>query len=303
MGRPPLPTRLAGLAVWAAVAATGCEATRPAAAPPAHPAPFAGGVRAQAAATVPKKPGGVIPPLRVSRFVFHSDVPLEPSDIVFRELEELPDAVQKELRLPDGNGLIQVYLFEDQDKYEAYMKDRFPWLPVRRAYFIADQRRPGAADDLQVYTWIGEHLRTDLRHELTHALLHSVLKSVPLWLDEGLAGFFEQPPAHDGVNPDHLDKLRRGFQGFQPDLARLEKIGQVKQMEKAEYREAWAWVHFLLRGSPEGRTALLAYLQTLRDEANPGPLLPRLKDALTDPNALVAEHVARTELPSPRATR
>lgn len=299
MGRPPLPTRLAGLAVMAAVAASGCEATRPAAPAP----PPSGGVRAQAATSVPKKPGGVLPPLRVSRFVFHSDVPLEPTDIVFRELEELPDSVQKELRLPDANSIIQVYLFEDQDKYEAYMRDRFPWLPVRRAYFIADQRRPGAADDLQVYTWIGEHLRTDLRHELTHALLHGVLKTVPLWLDEGLAGFFEQPPTHDGVNPDHLDKLRRGFQGFQPDLARLEKIGQVKQMEKAEYRESWAWVHFLLRGPADGRTALLAYLQTLRDEPNPSPLLPRLKEAVADPNAAISEHIAKTELPSPRTAR
>ena len=41
---------------------------------------------------------------------------------------------------------------------------------------------------------MGDHLRTDLRHELTHALLHGVLKDVPLWLDEGLAGFFELPP-------------------------------------------------------------------------------------------------------------
>lgn len=294
MGRPLLPLCLAGLAACAA--ASGCGALRTA----SPSLPTAGGERAQAAAAAPKKPGGIHPPLRVSKFVFYADVPLEPTDAVFRELEDLPDQIQRELKLPETNSVVQVYLFEDQEKYEAFMRDRFPWLPVRRAYFIADQRRPGAADDLQVYTWIGEHLRTDLRHELTHALLHGVLKAVPLWLDEGLAGFFEQPPANDGVNPDHLDKLRRGFQ---PDLARLEKIGQVKQMEKAEYREAWAWVHYFLRGTPDGRAALLGYLQALRTDASPGPLLPKLKEAVPDPDAALYSHVARTELPSPRASR
>ncbi len=295
MGRlPPTPCRLVCGAALTAVLLTGCEALRT-----GIPRPAAGNERAQVAGTAPKKPGGVHPPLRVSRFVFYADVPLEPGDAVFRELEELPDQIQRELRLPAGNTIIQVYLFDDLERYEAFMKDRFPWLPVRRAYFIADQKRPGSGDDLSVYTWMGPHLRTDLRHELTHALLHGVLKGVPLWLDEGLAGFFEQPPANDGVNPEHLDAIRKG--PFQPDLARLERVGQVSQMEKPEYREAWAWVHFLLRGDPRGKAALLDYLQQLRDNPNPGPLLPRLREGVPDPHAALADHLSRATLPTPTA--
>jgi hypothetical protein len=295
MGRPlPTPRRLVCGAALAAALLAGCEALRTGG--PRHPA---GGERAQAAGPAPKKPGGVHPPLRVARFVFYADVPLEPNDAVFKELEELPDQVQRELRLPAGNTIIQVYLFDDQERYEAFMKDRFPWLPVRRAYFIADQKRPGSADDLSVYTWMGPHLRTDLRHELTHALLHGVLKGVPLWLDEGLAGFFEQPPAHDGVNPEHLDALHKG--PFQPDLGRLEKVAQVSQMEKAEYRESWAWVHFLLRGDARGQAALLDYLQQLRENPNPGPLLPRLREVVPDPHAALSDHLSRTTLPTPTA--
>lgn len=295
MGRPlPTPHRLACGIALAAVLLAGCEALRTAA-----PRPSTGGERAQSTGPAPKKPGGVHPPLRVSRFVFYADSPLEPNDAVFKELEDLPDQVQRELRLPAGNSVIQVYLFDDQERYEAFMRDRFPWLPVRRAYFIADQKRPGSGDDLSVYTWMGPHLRTDLRHELTHALLHGVLKGVPLWLDEGLAGFFEQPPAHDGVNPEHLDALRKG--PFQPDLSRLERVGQVSQMEKPEYRESWAWVHFLLRGDPRGKAALLDYMQQLRENPNPGQLLPRLREAVPDPHAALADHLARTTLPTPTA--
>ena len=301
----PLPPRRPArrLARWAAAGgfgllAVGCESLRHS----TDPAPVPGGERAQVAAAVPKKPGGVHPPLRVSKFVFYADVPLQPNDPIFRELEDLPDQIQRELQLPAGNTVVQVFLFDDQEKYEAFMRDRFPWLPVRRAYFIGDQKRPGAAGDLQVYTWMGEHLRTDLRHELTHALLHEVLKSVPLWLDEGLAGFFEQPPGNDGVNPEHLDKLRKERPPF--DLARLEKIGQVGDMGKPEYRESWAWVHCFLRGGdPAARQALLDYLQHLRGTPTPAAMMPRLKDAVAEPERVLAEHLERTDVPTPGGRR
>ena len=88
---------------------------------------------------------------------------------------------------------MQVYLFEDRDAYERFMQSRYPNLPRRRAFFVAQPRGVGGGDDLLVYTFWGERIRQDLRHELTHALLHSVLKDVPLWLDEGLAEYFELP--------------------------------------------------------------------------------------------------------------
>jgi hypothetical protein len=250
--------------------------------------PIPTGARAQVAALTPKKPGGVQPPLRLASFVFYADVPLEANDPLFQELEELPDRLQRELKLPTGRNIVQVYLFENQEKYEAFMKDRYPWLPMRRAYFVSDGKRPGATEDLQVYTWLGEHLRTDLRHELTHALLHNVLSSVPLWLDEGLASFFEQHPKQDGLNPDHLDRLRRNFQA---DMPRLEQLKLVSDMEKPEYRESWAWVHFCLRGDDRAKIVLQEHLQQLRSSTNPGPLWPKLKAQIPDPKASLQDHL------------
>jgi len=273
----------AGLGVF--VAAAGCESLRT-----LTPAPQAAEAAKPSGPGV-KKPGKFW--LRASQYVFYSDVPLESSDSLFRELDGLPEQVQQELKLPPGGQIVEVFLFEDQEKYEAFMRDRYPWLPARRAYFIAEQKRPGV-DDLQVFTWMGEHIRTDLRHELTHATLHAVLKGVPLWLDEGLAGYFEQPPGLDGINPNHLKALKDG--PYQPDLVRLEKFGQVKQMEQAEYREAWAWAHFLLR-DPRAKPVLIDYAVKLRTDPNPGPLLPALQAAVGDPNRALAEHLAQTSVP------
>src|SRR5438445_5221604 len=104
---------------------------------------------------------------------------------------------------------------------------RAPDLPKRRAFFVA-QPSVGASEDLLVYTYWGDRIQQDLRHELTHALLHSVLKDVPLWLDEGLAEFFEVPASTDGVNSQHLEQLRRGDP--RPNLARLEQLSEVQQI-------------------------------------------------------------------------
>jgi hypothetical protein len=131
---------------------------------------------------------------RVSQFVFYSDSSLKPNAPLFDELSHLRDQIFRDLRLPPSNTVVQVYLFDDQEKYDRYMRFRYPELPKRRAFFVAHPGTPGGPRELLVFTFWGDHVRQDLRHELTHALLNSVLKEVPLWLDEGLAEYYELPP-------------------------------------------------------------------------------------------------------------
>ncbi len=298
----PLPprVRLAGLVALAAgLAAGGCESLRAAKEPDAT---VIGSPRANAA-DPPGPPPVVAPGKHATRrgaYVFYHDFEVNAADPLFAELEALPERVFEELRLPPSTAVVQVFLFDAREKYEQYMKATYPTLTPRPAYFLTERRLGGRGEDLKVFTWTGERLRTDLRHELTHATLHGVLKDVPLWLDEGLAGYFEQPPGADGVNPKHLETLRRG--PFAPDLARLEKLTDVADMERPEYREAWAWVHLMLRGKPEARKALHEYLAALRTNPTPGPLLPRLRDALGDPDQALADHLARIEWPPPKET-
>jgi hypothetical protein len=229
--------------------------------------------------------------LRMGPFLFLSDSRLQPEIPLFQDLNGLRDQVTRELKLPPGNALVQVYLFEERDRYEQFMSRNYPRLPKRRAFFVAQPRFAGAAEELLVYTYVGDRIQQDLRHELTHALLHSVLKDVPLWLDEGIAEFFETPTGNDGLNPDHLRQLRAD--GARTNLARLESITEVKDMKPAEYREAWAWVHLMLRGRPEARGVLLQYLRELRTNPQPGPLRTRLAAIWTRPEEALAEHLAR----------
>jgi hypothetical protein len=278
---------------------SGCETARPDHAPEpiarsAEPAPP---TSAQAVVTPPPGKHST----RRGCCVFYYDFDLPKDDPVFLDIDALPDQISSELKLPPGNAIVQVFLFDTQERYERFMftpkVGRYWKQPPRRAYFFAEPRI-GGADELKIYTYMGDHLRTDLRHELTHAILHSVLKDVPLWLDEGLAGYFELPPTNDGVNPQHLETLRRG--PFQPDLGRLEKLDQVKQMEKPEYRESWAWVHFMLHSTPGARKVLQEYLQALRTNPAPGPLLPKLKEAVPEPDQALEDHLGQIEFPRPQ---
>lgn len=242
-----------------------------------------------------------LPPLpkkrevRVGPYLFVTDVDLKRDHSVLKDVEGLQDQICKELHLAPGTGVVHVYVFNDRPRYDQYMQAHFKNLPARRAFFMArsDERR---GDELVVYTYWGDRIKEDLRHELTHALLHSTIKTVPMWLDEGLAEYFEVPPEWQGLNYRHLAALRSqpGIP-WTPDLARLEKLTLVKEMSPADYRESWAWVHLMLRSTPQAKTALVRYLHQLRSNKDAGSLKPLLVAAYPDPEAALREHIGKLE--------
>jgi hypothetical protein len=218
---------------------------------------------------------------------------------LFKDLEALRDQVAKELHVPAGTAPVQVYLFEDKPRFEKFMRATYDDLPEdRRAFFIEKPRGMGGRD-LLVYTFWGDNARIqqDMRHECTHALLHSVLCEVPMWLDEGLAEYFELPAETSGLNDTHVEFFRRAIRdgSFKPDLARLEGLTQVKQMNAAEYREAWAWAHLMLRSTPEAKKVLRNYLMQLKTNPHPGALAPRLAEVFPSPEEALKKHLLEIE--------
>jgi hypothetical protein len=237
---------------------------------------------------------------RIAPYVFFHDFELKHDNPVFRDLESLRDQVYKELHLPSGTAVVKVYLFETEERYDRFMRAKYPELPHRRAFFMVLPTSFGG-ENLVVYAVWGDkvqQVQQDLRHELTHALLNSVLKNIPIWLDEGLAEYFELPSDRQGVNVAHLELLRHPTDGpFKPDMSRLEAIGptEVDKMNRPEYREAWAWVHLMLRSSPEAKSVLISYLQQLKNGHEPGLLLPRLADVIAAPEDALEKHLAKLE--------
>lgn len=191
-----------------------------------------------------------------------SDTPIADSDPWMLELQDVRESVLETLELPEQSRPVSVYLFRDRDRYEEFLRVTHPDLPPRRAFFI------GTSTELKVYAHWNGQIMEDLRHEYTHGVLHSATDNIPLWLDEGIAEYFEVSPSSERINHDHLEGLTQALvNGWQPNLQRLSQLDSVSQMHRLDYQESWAWVHFLLHEAPGGRAILVDYFH---DAMQPG---------------------------------
>ena len=248
-------------------------------------------------ATVRPPAGAVLVPTehqtRTGPYCVFTGAPIAADAPAIRHLQSLERQLQTSLgvRVPADSEPIRIYILDSDEAFRHFLAFHHPDLPARRAFFLAKGERR------EVYTYQGERLEEDLRHEATHALLHAACPDLPLWLDEGLAEYFEVEEGRHGRNAEHLARLPQDFaDGLEPDLKRLEALRDVRKMTTRDYRESWAWVHYLLDGPPEARAALLGYLAD-RHSGGPDKGLSR-RLALADPHAAerLAAHVESTRL-------
>ena len=114
---------------------------------------------------------------------------------------------------------------------------------------------------------------------------------VPLWLDEGLAEYFEVAAEQRAAGNPHHEALKWNLRlGRAPRLSRLESRHDLSEMTAGDYRDAWAWVHFMLHGPPEARDELVRFLADIRASAAPGQLSARLENRLPGVEGRLIEH-------------
>jgi len=218
-------------------------------------------------------------------FRCHATFPLGNLDPLFRELSALEAELQRTLAVPPAQQPVDVYLLENEQEHRKLLKQLYPRVPYRRALYV---QRSGQGS---VYAYRHADLAIDLRHECTHALLHTNLPMVPLWLDEGLAEYFEMPASQRALEHPHFSKLRWNLRfGMVRDVDSLEGCRDLSEMGGAEYRFAWAWVHFMLHGPLPAHRALVQYLGDIRQGNPPGQLSERLARAVPDVERQMVQH-------------
>jgi hypothetical protein len=117
--------------------------------------------------------------------------------------------------------------------------------------------------------------------------------NLPLWLDEGLAEYFEVGRGRRGVNRAHVDYLlaQLAVGSWRPDLPRLERLAVAGDMTQLDYAESWLWVHYLLE-SPEAPPALLSeHLNALRKDSPPATLGEKLSSGVITRDASLLAHL------------
>ena len=179
----------------------------------------------------------------IGPFICQATFPLADCEPILKELPELQRELTRTLGIPPTRKPIGIFLFSNAAQHQAYIEQHFPHVPYRRALFIKE------GDQAGVYAYRHPELDVDLRHECTHALLHGVLPIVPLWLDEGLAEYFEVPAAQRAFDHPHYESLRWNMRlGMVRSIESLEQRTDLAEMGAFDYRYSWAWVHFMLHG-------------------------------------------------------
>jgi len=210
-------------------------------------------------------------------FQCHATFPLGDLTPLFQELSALEIELQRTLAVPPAAQTVDVFLLDNKQMHQELLSQLFPQVPYRRALYV---QRGGRGN---VYAYRHSELAIDLRHECTHALLHTNLAMVPLWLDEGLAEYFEMPAGQRASDHPHFKKLRWNLRfGMIPNIKSLEAFRDLSQMGGPEYRFAWAWVHFMLHGPLPVHRALVHFLADIRRGNPPGKLSERLYRSLPD---------------------
>lgn len=223
------------------------------------------------------------------QLLLHSDFPLPQHHRLIEDLCAQRADMASRLGLPASDEPVHVYVFHTPERFEQFMRFRYPNFPRRRAFFVETDTR------LVVYAQWGDRMGDDLRHEVAHAYLHAVLRNLPLWLDEGLAEYYECHPERRGLNLEHLDRLAELLQSadWRPDLRRLETLAPPEEMNRDQYAESWAWVYFLLESDPAQLALLRNYLADLQRGDPAAPLSVRIEQARGDAQAELVEFLMR----------
>jgi len=218
-------------------------------------------------------------------FVVRADFPLAGLEGLLGELARLQNDLARSLGVRAPSEPIGLCLFRNEQTYRAYLGRHFPTTPYRRALFVKSDG-PG-----QVLVHRNSQFAVDIRHECTHALLHSTLPMVPLWLDEGLAEYFEVPPRERASDNPYLKSVKWAVRfGMVASMEELEHETDFSKLSRNDYRDSWAWVHFMLHGPAEARHELIAYLADIQASTPPGTLSGRLARRLPNLRSRMAEH-------------
>lgn len=226
-------------------------------------------------------------------FVCRGTFPLDEHEPLINELPELQRELNRVLAIRPPRQPIDVFLLGDRLEHRKLLHENYPKVPYRRALFVK------SSGHCRVYAYRQTDLAVDLRHECTHALLHSELDLVPLWLDEGIAEYFEVAPDERAFDHPHFSALKWNMRlGLVRTIEALEKNHDLSDMDGTDYRFSWAWTHFMFHGPQAAYQELLGFLGDVRRGAAPGQFSDRLAKSMPDATERMIQHFKHWRRPT-----
>ena len=183
-----------------------------------------------------------------------------------------------------GTAEVNVFLIEKQDDFQQWMVERIGSSSRHYAgVFIP------ATNEVAVWKWAEneQQVAQTILHESSHVLLYQLSPSAPVWLQEGLAQYFQtletQPDGRQRISalPDAQKRIQTWV-----EQQRLITLRQYLSLDDAQWRKmahqlnaipytvAWATTAFLM-SKPVGRSILRQLLQDL-EKNHQKPTLQRI---------------------------
>ena len=221
--------------------------------------------------------------LNTRHYLLHTDLDDKLVNDLAQRLDGMYDEYSTRVARFGRSGSVprlEVYLFRQQKDYARFTENKLPnsggvFLPGKNllASFLGDQGR--------------DQLRRTLQHEAFHQFAYNAISpDLPVWLNEGLAQFFEEGLWNgDGFLPGEVPPRR--VRQLQADVKadRLVNFATLLHMNNdawgkrlaanladgvTQYNQSWAMVHFLAmtrdsRGQYPFRGRLLEMLHLLHD--------------------------------------
>ena len=224
-------------------------------------------------------PSGYADTRNIKIFTIEADFALDSIEEELTQLDRLTDEICRQLRLPKIEERVLVHIFPDETAWRTFYKQKYPNSRYTRALFLwKDQLLNRSGYRGEVFLCLNDKFLCDMRHECTHAVLSAALhKQIPIWIDEGIAEYFETENA--GIqNSAWLNRTQaRIAAGKVLPVAQLEKFSGMNNMTAERYCDCWAWVCYLLNGPEEIRQIIPGYLNDLgQRKLFPSPVSRRL---------------------------
>ncbi|MDO4629654.1 MAG: hypothetical protein Q4C70_10770 [Planctomycetia bacterium] len=176
-----------------------------------------------------------------------------------QHLAQVAQELDAKIGLPASEEWVELYVFRNETEWRVFHQKEYPTIPYRRALFLKKKKGRG-----QLFLHLSKNFVDDLRHEGTHALLHAVLPTVPIWLDEGLAEYFETPTSPRISRSEWFKiSLKRAQNRTTEKIILLETLSEMDEMTPEHYADSWVWVTFLLDGPEEVRDILPTHISEM----------------------------------------
>jgi hypothetical protein len=207
-------------------------------------------------------------------YLVHTDLDTALAADLSQRLDAMYDEYSQRLALFEGHGAVprlEVYLFRTQAEYARFTGGKMQnsggvFLPGKNllAAFLGDLGR--------------DQIRRTLQHEAFHQFAYNAIaRDLPVWLNEGLAQFFEEGLWNgDGfllgeIPPRRLRQLRADIKADRlmvfSDLLHMDNDAWTRRLADnrsegvTQYNQSWAMVHFLVMA--QGRDGQYLYRSRL----------------------------------------